>query len=224
MPSVTVSRMSEDEVLALGQSSLITDSDNIDVDALLDDPSFGSLPERDREGRPIISWDQFQQLQARGVRIDNYSLRMYHPSVPNKVWRTQASKFLAMYGQGYEAVGMPVLQTHKARDVRRKIEKQIRDKMLGDLPLDMNKRQINKTVEREVNRRKPEIEQAILEALGKKTTTAAPRPAATPDAPNVKVFLCAEKYPECPRFFDTESGLKFHWTKIHEGGLKKKTV
>lgn len=46
-------------------------------------------------------------------------------------------------------------------------------------------------------------------------TERAVRTSPTVDAP--KAFFCSEKYPECPRFFDTEKGLKFHWRKDHTG-------
>lgn len=35
------------------------------------------------------------------------------------------------------------------------------------------------------------------------------------NAPQVKVFFCNEKYPDCARFFDTEKGLSAHWKLQH---------
>ncbi len=38
------------------------------------------------------------------------------------------------------------------------------------------------------------------------------------------VYFCADKYPDCKRFFDTERGLKFHWDSVHEKKLKRKVT
>src|SRR5690606_19147169 len=38
------------------------------------------------------------------------------------------------------------------------------------------------------------------------------RPVADPD---VVVFFCSEKYPDCKRFFDTARGWNFHWKRDH---------
>lgn len=61
-------------------------------------------------------------------------------------------------------------------------------------------------------------EQAIAEATP--TTRAEVQQAKNPTTDDdVTVFFCKDKFPECKRFFDTERGLEFHWTKEH--GIKK---
>ena len=55
--------------------------------------------------------------------------------------------------------------------------------------------------------------------LEKKSTVK--RPVAMVDANNQTIYYCNERYPDCSRFYDTEKGLKFHWSKDHTGKIGK---
>jgi hypothetical protein len=57
------------------------------------------------------------------------------------------------------------------------------------------------------------------EATKQKVNPAPKRPVeAVADTP--KVYFCADAYPDCPRFFDTQPGLTFHIKKVHTAAMK----
>lgn len=116
----------------------------------------------DRENRPIISFAQYQQILARGGRVDGYGLRVrMHPDrcrelgIQHKpgVWSIQASKLLKWRRFGYVPIGEDAP------------------------PRPMKKDQVV--------------------------------------SPEVKVYFCSERYPDCQRFFDNRRGLQWHWKRDH---------
>lgn len=61
--------------------------------------------QQDRDGRQIISYNQYKEFDRRGVRMDNYAMRMRWPGKRGS--RTvQASKYLKWLGAGYIPVGV----------------------------------------------------------------------------------------------------------------------
>lgn len=100
MPTNTISVMTEDEINSMGLSSIVggesSDADNPMIDQL----GAAGIAMQDREGRQIISYDQFQRLRNLGARLEGYSVRMSWPG-SNKINTVQASKYHKWYGEGY---------------------------------------------------------------------------------------------------------------------------
>lgn len=114
-----ISTLSDAESLELGVDPIVdaSDPDNPTVTAL------GNIPQTDRQGRPVISLKQKEELHANGARLDQYALRMYLPHLPNKgPWLIQASKYLKWFGKGYRSVSdrkpqpKPMRVLHSAED------------------------------------------------------------------------------------------------------------
>lgn len=104
MTSDVAQTLSEKDMLDMGFSPVVhagqVDMDNPLVEAFLSE----GAPQQDREGRQIISWRQFQEMQKRGDRLDNYAMRMYWPGYAGTS-PIQATKYHKWYGQGMRAVG-----------------------------------------------------------------------------------------------------------------------
>lgn len=159
--------LSESEVQELGLSSIVN-AGNFDQDNPLMNAIGTPLPQTDKVGRQVISYDQYKQLDKIGARMDNYALRMIWPGRAG-VNTIQASKFLKWWGLGYRPLG-------------------------------------------------------IIDDIAKKRKMVAPvgKDGEMPD--DVAVYWCREKYEDCPRFFDTQRGLKFHWNRDHgeDGKIAKR--
>lgn len=181
--------MEEAEVQAMGLNSIIhagAVEDNIAVNAILS----GQTPQQDKEGRQIISYRQFQELSSRGSRLADYAMWMHWPG-DTKGRIVQASKFLKWYGLGWEPVGGPVEQTHAFRAAVVELQEAGLD---GDTAVMEAKNRFNRAQERiRANR-----QVSVL----------------TPDQ-DANIFFCKDKYEDCPRFFDNQKSLTFHWNKDH---------
>lgn len=95
--------LSDDEVLALGLSSIVSDG-QVDGGDMGFDHIGGGMPENDGDGRRVVSWEAFGAIQRSGQRVDGLALRVIRPgvmSVRGKTWLIQASKYLKWYGYGY---------------------------------------------------------------------------------------------------------------------------
>lgn len=96
----TVSVMTEDEINSMGMTSIVGaqfgEMDNPVVTSL----GGSGINMQDRDGRQIISFKQFEELNLTGARMENYSIRMTWPGT-NKINTVQASKYLKWYGIGY---------------------------------------------------------------------------------------------------------------------------
>ena len=162
-----INTLSEEDAHALGLSTVVSGGAIVDPDSMMVEAIIegGGLPQTDRDGRPIISFRQYEQLQKADARLDGYALRMTFPGQKG-TWPIQASKYLKWYGLGYRAIGE--------------------------------------------------------EANKPKRTAQRPAPVKAAEVPDVTVFMCMDKYPDCKRFFDTKRGLEFHWRKEHgEAPIKK---
>ena len=222
---VSAETLTEDEALALGVSTIVhagqIDPDNYAVSASL---AAAGLPQIDKEGRPIISFKQYEEIGKAGGRVDSYAIRVMRPGTRG-TWIVQASKYLKWFGLGYEAVGSPPEKTHLAMAVRQQVERELADTVDVD---GLDERATARKIEQFINKHTTAIADEIVTRMGAKR--AAPRrPAktiqpveATADTDGITLYYCRDKYPECKRVFDTEAGLKFHWRKQHEGVLAKK--
>lgn len=99
-----MSTMSEQELQELNLPSVVNagnfDQANPNLLGVMGSP----LPQTDKEGRQIVSYDQYKELQRLGARLDNYSVRMIWPG-KNSINTIQASKFQKWYGLGYRPLG-----------------------------------------------------------------------------------------------------------------------
>ena len=219
---VSAETLTEDEALALGVSTIVhagqIDPDNYAVSASL---ASAGLPQVDKEGRPIISFKQYEEIGAVGGRVDGYAIRVMRPGARG-TWIVQASKYLKWFGLGYEAVGSPPENTHLGMALR----KQIQDELEATVDTEgLDERAAARKIEQFIHKHSAAIADEIAARMG--TKRAAPRRPAKTIQPveatgddSITLFYCRDKYPECKRVFDNEAGLKFHWRKQHEGALK----
>lgn len=102
---MNASVLSDAEAIALGLSpvanGMAPDPDNMAVESLL---SGSSLPQEDNEGRPVISFRQFQEIRKLKGKTDRYAMRMFYPGKAGTYF-IQASKYLKWVRFGYKAVG-----------------------------------------------------------------------------------------------------------------------
>ena len=220
---VSAETLTEDEALALGVSTIVhagqIDPDNYAVSAAL---SAAGLPQIDKEGRPIISFKQYEEIGKAGGRVDGYAIRVMRPGTRG-TWLVQASKYIKWFGLGYEAVGSPPERTHLGVAVR----KQVEDELAGTVDVDgLDERATMRKIEQFIHKHSVAIAEEISTRMGVRKV-APRRPAKTvqpvdtaADTDSITLFYCRDKYPECKRVFDNEAGLKFHWRKQHEGALK----
>ena len=112
--------MTEQEVLDSGMSPIVTDGqltaplDNQMVEELI---ATGNLPQTDKEGRPIISFSQYQRMRKK-VDLSRYSMWMERPGTKG-AWTMQASKYLKHFRNGYEAIGAPQEFRHNIDELMR---------------------------------------------------------------------------------------------------------
>lgn len=219
---VSAETLTEDEALALGVSTIVhagqIDPDNYAVSASL---ASAGLPQVDKEGRPIISFKQYEEIGAVGGRVDGYAIRVMRPGARG-TWIVQASKYLKWFGLGYEAVGSPPEKTHLAAAVRQQVEGELADSVDTD---GLDERQSAKKIEQFIIKNARAVSEEISRRMGVKTPARRPVRTVEPveaaaDTEGITLFYCRDKYPECKRVFDNEAGLKFHWRKQHEGALK----
>ena len=224
---VSAETLTDDEALALGLSSIVhagqMDPDNYAVNAML---SQGGVPQVDREGRPIISFRQFEEVSASGGRVDGYAIRVMRPG-HRGTWTVQASKYHKWFGLGYEAVGCPPDKTHTAISVRA----QVIGELIATVELDdtLNENQINRRIHQFLTKHQKAITAEVLKRVGGKPSVArrpvrTVEPADNDDDTDVTFYRCSDKYPDCKRFFDNPTGLKLHWRKDHEGAFKPRKV
>lgn len=217
---VSAETLTEDEALALGLSTIVhagqIDPDNYAVNAAL---SSAGLPQVDKEGRPIISFKQYEEIGRVGGRVDNYAIRVMRPGVRG-TWIVQASKYLKWYGLGYEAVGTPAEHTHLALEIRRIVEREL----AAEVDIEgLNENAATKKVEQFINKHREAISAEIAKRMGhaparRPVRTVEPIEAQRDD--EITFYFCRDKYPECKRAFDSQQGLKLHWRKDHEGAFK----
>lgn len=152
----------------------------------------GRLPQTDKMGRPIISFSQYLRLRKK-VYVANYALWMERPG-HRGVWTVQASKYLRFYRDGWEAVGAPEEHRHSLQEL-----------------INLGFRE--DAAEAYIRQRQRGL---------KKTPVRPPEPIDKEDDEGIVLYRCADKYPECKRFFDNPKGLRLHWDKDHEGKFKRR--
>lgn len=220
---VTAETLTDTEALALGVSSIVhggeLDPDNEVVNARL---AGGGLPQTDKEGRPIISYRQYEEISRAGGRLDQYAMRMIRPGYRG-TWVIQASKYLKWFGLGYEGVGCPPEKTHMASDIRREVEDELRNQI--EWAEDVSEITMQRKAEQFIHKHKEQIAAEIARRMGR-TVSKRPVRTVTPvdTSDEITIFYCKDKYPECSRFFDNDKGLKFHWRKDHESAIKSRKV
>lgn len=62
------------------------------------------MPSRDKVGRVIISWNQFQEQSRTGANLADYAIRLVRPG-KRGVYTGQASKLQKFWGKGYRPLG-----------------------------------------------------------------------------------------------------------------------
>lgn len=99
--------ISEGEALALGLSTVVHNGQSVEGYSveMLDAMAAGDPFQADGEGRPYITYRQYEELSARGTRMEGFAMKMTHPSKPGQWWPIQASKYLKWYGLGYRPLG-----------------------------------------------------------------------------------------------------------------------
>jgi hypothetical protein len=113
--SELVQTLTDEEAKELGilGDGDVPSADNAGVEAII--RSGGLSGSTDSRGRPIISFRQYKMLSELDVRLDDFSLRVYHQDDPRGTWVTiQAGKYLKAFGQGYRPIEEyydPKLQT-----------------------------------------------------------------------------------------------------------------
>lgn len=162
---LTATRITDEEARAGGLNSnigpngmdIVPDPDSHLVNMLRQ----SGLPQTDKEGRPVISYKQYQDLLKSDVRMDGYVLRVYLPGRQG-MYLVQASKYLKWYGRGFRPVAERAVQAVRNEETPA--------------------------------RRRAQAEEAL---------------------PEVTIFYCHDKYPDCTRFFDRKKGLETHWRTEH---------
>ena len=223
--------LSDAEARTLGFETIVhngeIDPDNSLVESLL---RGGEVPAVDKVGRPIISYKQFVEIQSAGGRLDAYALRVKLPGYAGQ-WLIQASKYIKWFGLGYEAVGIPVLETHAAGALRYRLEQEL----IGSLDFDddANENQTRRRAEQAVRKARKAIDSEIVQRIEgvetarrnvhlERTGEVVRRATAAAAPADVTIYFCKDKYPDCARFFDTDRGLKWHWRKDHgESPIKR---
>jgi hypothetical protein len=96
-----VSTLSDEEMKAAGVDPFtgLQVLDNPGIESIIK----GGVVHQDAQGRPVISYRQYKELQKGGNRVDNYVLRMIDPASERTVLY-QASKYLKAIGMGLEPV------------------------------------------------------------------------------------------------------------------------
>lgn len=158
------------------------------VDAIL---TGVDVPRYDSRGRLVISYRQYQELQARDALMSQYALEMCLPSKPHVKQLVPASKYLKFWGNGFECVNAPLEETHVFADTLRRLRLRGLDQ---DEAIKETKRLI-------AQRNRPQVVVTpVVES-------------SLPE--DVTLFFCRDKYPDCKRVFDTQRGLQFHWRNDH---------
>ena len=118
MVNMSARALSDAEVLDLGLSPIVNNGqvvsplDNAMVEEML---RSGTLPQTDREGRPVISFDQYLRLRKK-ADLSKYSLWMERPD-QRGAWMMQASKYRKHFTRGYEGVGAPESHRHTIEEL-----------------------------------------------------------------------------------------------------------
>lgn len=226
---VSAETLTEDEALALGVSTIVhageIDPDNYAVNAAL---ASAGVPQVDKEGRPIISFKQYEEIGRASGRVDGYALRVMRPGARG-TWIVQASKYHKWFGLGYEAVGTPPERTHLAVAIREQVTDELKASVEVD---DLDERQIARKIDAFIHKNSKAIAEEVAKRMGVAVPSRRPVRTVQPveeSADELVMFYCRDKYPECNkgpggkgRVFDNQPALKLHWRKDHEGGFTPK--
>ena len=205
-----ISTMEEEEIQALGMSSVVHAGQYSDDDNPVVSSSVQGIAQQDRDGRQIISFRQFLELTDLGAPLHNYALRIQWPG-KNTTQTIIASKYIKWFGIGYRPLGY--------EELMRDYNKRKRAAALVKAKLEAEKRAAdgldsNEDIESEapaiIAKRADDIVREKLQEIA--------------DAKDeVTVFRCRDKYPDCKRFFDSQRGLGAHWRLDHKELLQKKS-
>jgi len=115
---ITAQVLSDREAESMGMGTIVNGGqiaspvDNVMVEEMI---ASGTLPQTDKEGRPIISFSQYQRLRKKG-NLSNYSMWMERPGTRG-AYTMQASKYMKFYRKGWEAVGATPVDRHSVADL-----------------------------------------------------------------------------------------------------------
>ncbi len=188
MSDVAIQALGIEESINAGLSPFVSNGyENPLVDAIL---TGVDVPRYDARGRLVVSYRQYNELQARDAQMSQYALEMCLPSKPHIKTLVPASKYLKFWGNGFECINAPLEETHQYADTLRRLRL-----------------------------RGMEQDKAIAETrrlITQRTRQVATAPMVEARIPeDVTLFFCRDKYPDCKRVFDTQRGLQFHWRNDH---------